>query len=340
MLRPRLGVLTLLGLWLGLSATVVAHHSFVAFDEEAEATVTGRITSFSLRNPHTYFLLEVVNEDGQTISYKVESETRNDLLRNGWTDDSLMLGESINATVNPARDPERHYGRLLSLVKSDGTYLEPPNEQDESGRRNAVPAASLEGVWLPIQTFRQMFAEVEPLVTEHARAERTRLAAARALPANVDCLNFASLPLHLGRARVFEIEFAGDDLVLMHGEDLEFPRQIHLDGREHPEVVAEEDMAGMGHSIGHWEGDTLVIDTRHFRPRAAGNTSYPSGPQRHLIERYRLSEDRTRIIIHWTLDDPGYLSAPLSLTFQWQHSPHIVRQPWSCDAEAAAEYLN
>ncbi len=338
-MNQKLKVLYLLGLGLGVAAPVVAHHSFVAFDEEAETTVTGRITSFKLRNPHTYFLLDVVNEDGETINYKVESETRSDLLRNGWTDDSLMLGESISATVNPARDSGRNYGRLLSLVKSDGTYLEPPNEQDEAGRRNAVPAATLEGVWLPIQTFRETFAEIEPLVTEHARAERVRMAAARALPANVDCLNFASLPLHLGRASVFEIEFADDDLILMHGEDLEFPRQIHVDGRGHPEVVAEEEMAGMGHSIGHWEGDTLVIETRQFRPRANGNTSYPSGPQRHLIERYRLSEDRTRIIIDWTLVDPGYLSAPLSLTYQWQHSPHIVRQPWSCDPEAAAEYL-
>ena len=131
-----------------------------------------------------------------------------------------------------------------------------------------MPAASLEGVWLPVQTFREMFARIEPLGTERARAEQAQMADTQSVPTNVRCYNYALLPMHLGRAHVFEIEFAGDDLILVHGEDLEFPRRIYLDGREHPESVPVEDMSYMGHSIGRWEGDTLIVDTRHFRPRS------------------------------------------------------------------------
>ena len=316
-----------------------AHHSFVAFDEESEITVTGTVTDFRFVNPHTYFFVGVTNDAGETTNFRVETETRNDLYRNGWRDDSLVVGDVLSVTMNPARDANRKYGRLLSLVKSDGTFLDIPNQEDESGRRNGVPAASLEGVWLPVQTFREMFAKVEPLGTERAKAERAQMAEAQSLPTSVRCYNYALLPMHLGRAHVFEIEFAGDDLILVHGEDLEFPRRIYLDGRKHPESVPVEEMSYMGHSIGHWEADTLVVDTRYFRPRLRGNTPYPSGTQKHLIERYRLSDDSTSIIIDWTLEDPDYLTAAVSHTFEWQHSPHIERQPFSCDLDAAAEYL-
>lgn len=333
----RLVILILPGL--GVCLPIAAHHSDVAFDADAELSFDGTISSFRLRNPHAYFFVDVVDEEGETIDYRVETETRNDLIRNGWNDDSLIPGDRVTVTVNPARDPGRSYGRLLSLIKSDGTVLNPPAEQDIAGRQDIVPAASLEGVWLPVQTHREMYAAIGLLVTDRARAERSRIEAAQAQPENTRCLNFAHLPAHLGRAHVFEIEFASDDLILIHGEDMQFPRQIHLDGRGHPEVVAEQDMSGMGHSVGHWDGDTLVIDTRHFRQTDHGNGMYPSGPRKHLIEWYRLSEDRTRIVLDWTLDDPDYMSSPLSLTFEWQHSPHIVRQPWSCDSEAAVEYL-
>ena len=316
-----------------------AHHSFVAFDEESEITMTGTVTDFRFVNPHTYFFVDVANDAGEVVNFRVEGETRNDLYRNGWRDDTLVAGDLVSVTVNPARDANRRYGRLLSLVKSDGSFFDIPNEEDEAGRRNRVPAASLEGVWLPVQTFREMFAKIGPLGTERARAEQAQAEAARLTPANVSCYNYALLPFQLGRAHVFEVEFAGDDLILVHGEDLEFPRQIHLDGRAHPESVPVEEMSYMGHSIGHWEDDTLVVDTRQFRPRPGGNTPYPSGTQKHLVERYRLSDDSASIIIDWTLDDPEYLTAAVSHTFEWQHSPHIQRQPWSCDLEAAMEYL-
>ena len=317
----------------------LAHHSFVAFDEESEITINGTVTEFRFVNPHTYFFVDVANGAGETVNFRVETETRNDLYRNGWRDDSLRVGDVLSVTVNPARDANRRYGRLLSLVKAGGTFLNIPNEEDESGRRNRVPAASLEGVWLPVQSFREMFARIEPLGTERARTEQAQMAEAQTQSAAVSCYNYALLPMHLGRAHVFEIEFASDDLILVHGEDLEFPRQIYLDGRAHPESVPEEDMSYMGHSVGHWEGDTLVVDTRHFRPRAGGNTPYPSGTQKHLVERYRLSNDSTSIIIDWTIDDPEYLTMAVSHTFEWQHSPHIERQPFSCDLDAAAEYL-
>lgn len=312
---------------------LAAHHSFIAFDADTEAFVRGTISGFEFRNPHTYFYVDVREASGEVSTWRIEGETRNDLYRNGWRDDSLQEGESVTVRVNPARDSNRRYARLLSLEKADGTVLAIPNEEDVRGRENLVAADDLNGVWLPIQTFFEFFRKTQPLVTQTARAEREALASAGAVPRNAQCIDMP-IPQRLGRAHVYEIEIVSDDLILIHGEDDAEARRVYMDGREHPMTIPADELSYTGHSIGHREGNTLVIDTIHFKP-IPGET----GPDKHLVERYRLSEDKTHIIIDFTLEDPGYLAAPVSHTYQWQHSPHITRLPHSCDLESALGYL-
>ncbi len=312
---------------------LAAHHSFVAFDAEREAFVRGTVSGFEFRNPHTYLYVDVAQDGGGVSAWRIESETRNDLYRNGWRDDSFQPGDEVTIRFSPARDPERRYGRLLSVGKTDGTVLPIPNEDDERGRDNIVPARSLDGVWLPIQTFPEFFAKVGPLASDRARADRAELARSGVLPRNARCIDM-SIPHRLGRAHVYEIEVVSGDLILIHGEDDAQARRIHMDGREHPETIPEEDRNYTGHSIGQWEDDTLIIDTIHFKPVPA-----EVGPRRHLVERYRLNEDKTRVVIDFTLEDPDYLTASVSHTYEWQHSPHITRLPHSCDRESALGYL-
>lgn len=314
---------------------LAAHHSFVAFDLEKEAFVRGTVTEYQFRNPHTYIFVDVPMEGGESARWRIEGETRNDLFRNGWRDDSLQPGDVVNIRVQPARDPARRYARLLGVEKTDGTVLGIPNELDASGRPNAVPAESLAGVWLPIQSFGPLFAKLAPLANENARAA---LEQRTGLPPRALCVDMA-IPMRLGRAHVYEIEFVSDDLILIHGEDDAEPRRIYMDGREHPASIPDDDKTWTGHSIGHWEGETLVIDTRHFRDHPGGSGAGPSGSLKHLVERYTLNEDRTRIVIELTLEDPEYLTSSVSHTFEWQHSPQITRLPHSCDPESALGYL-
>ena len=148
-----------------------------------------------------------------------------------------------------------------------------------------------------------------------------------------------SIPQRLGRAHVYEIETVSDELILIHGEDDAVPRSIYLDGRSHPENIPNEQRSYTGHSVGHWDGDTLVIDTTLFRAQDNGHGGYPSGLSKHLVERFTLNEDKTQIAIDFTVEDPEYLSAPISHTFEWQHSPHVLRLPHSCDTESALGYI-
>jgi hypothetical protein len=84
-------------------------------------------------------------------------------------------------------------------------------------------------------------------------------------------------------------------------------RRVFTDGRDHP---AKVDPTFNGHSIGHWEGDTLVIDTvglGHDRPLGFGFLNH--GPQLHVIERIRLTAPEA-LEDQMTLTDPDMLTKP------------------------------
>jgi hypothetical protein len=89
-------------------------------------------------------------------------------------------------------------------------------------------------------------------------------------------------------------------------------RQIFMDGREHPEDL---DPTWYGHSIGHWEGDTLVVDTVGFNDRFWFDfRGHPHTEQLRTIERYTRTslgtlENTTTII------DPGAYAKPFTIKF-------------------------
>ena len=96
-------------------------------------------------------------------------------------------------------------------------------------------------------------------------------------------------------------------LVMLFEDDIPSHREVYLDGRPHPK---DPNPDWMGHSIGRWEGDTLVIDTVGFNDRtwldAAG---HPHTDKMHVIERLR-RPDLGHLEIEFTIDDPGAYAKP------------------------------
>lgn len=84
-------------------------------------------------------------------------------------------------------------------------------------------------------------------------------------------------------------------------------RVIYMDGRDHPEDLLP---SYFGHSIGHWEGDTLVVDTVGFNEKSwFSRDGLPTTDQLHLIERYTRTDFNT-LRYDVTIDDPGAYTAP------------------------------
>ena len=108
------------------------------------------------------------------------------------------------------------------------------------------------------------------------------------------------------------------DRVLILKEYQSQVRRVYTDGRKHP---ADPDPSYNGHSIGHWEGDTLVIDTVGMR----GDTWYDrTGAQHsdklHVVERMRKTDANT-IELVLTMEDPVAFTKP------WVVTRHYHREP-------------
>jgi len=104
-------------------------------------------------------------------------------------------------------------------------------------------------------------------------------------------------------------EFVQSKNFLVYISDDESPgfHQIYLDGRGHP---ADPNPAWYGHSIGRWDGDTLVVDRVAFDPRLwLDLDSHPHSDKLHIVERYRRT-DLGHLEIEITVDDPGVLAKP------------------------------
>ena len=88
-------------------------------------------------------------------------------------------------------------------------------------------------------------------------------------------------------------------------------RVIYMDGRAHP---TGEDLRPtfLGHSIGRWDGDTLVIDTVGFNEKQWLAGAYPSTAQMHLTERISRPNLKT-LTYEATFDDPGAYTKPWSM---------------------------
>jgi hypothetical protein len=105
-------------------------------------------------------------------------------------------------------------------------------------------------------------------------------------------------------------------LVILTEDDVVGFRQIYLDGRKHP---AQDDASWLGHSIGHWEGDTLVVDRSNFNDKGLVDM-YAHTEQLHLVERYRRT-DYAHMQVDVTVEDPGAFDKPWHVHMVWDLAP-------------------
>lgn len=136
----------------------------------------------------------------------------------------------------------------------------------------------------------------------------------------------------------------GSNQIVMLNEWVPVPRRIYMDGRGHP---SDLDPTWLGHSIGHWEGDVLVIDTVGFNGRARPLNGYaanavsdtkeaakdarlPSSDQMHIVERLRLVGDGRLLEVTMTITDPKSYLRPFTGIGYLERRPDIDMQEYYC----------
>jgi len=109
-----------------LSVPLFAHHSLANYDREKEITLTGTVTEFLLKNPHSQIVFEVKGDDGTVVKWTAGSSSPMRLFRMGWKTTMLKPGDQITVTGGPHRGGKKEIW-LNKLVGPNGE--EPPVPQ-------------------------------------------------------------------------------------------------------------------------------------------------------------------------------------------------------------------
>jgi hypothetical protein len=318
-----------------------AHHSAAAFDLTTEVTIQGTIAELEWKNPHIYFTIETAGADGRPLVRQVEVQPISSVQTMGLTRDMLAPGSTVTLRANPSRRGPAGTLRGLDVTTSDGAI----HPLVLNGRSSAPPVAekaadSLAGRWASSPAALRIVAREMATwpVTDAGRMEIEKVRAG-AIESQAGCPRYPP-PLLDDLPSVREITIGESEVLIRFDTGgVEAVRTIHLDRADHADV----EPSLLGHSIGRWDGETLVVDSVAFAPDARGISAIgiPSGPRKHMTERFVLAEDGLSLRRETTLEDPDYLTAAVSYVMVWDHRPDLEFSSTSqtCDPEIANRFL-
>src|ERR1700742_2419428 len=206
---------------------------------------------------------------------------------------------AAETVVNPAPQAQ-DWAALAKLPDWSGVWT--PNWSDQVKREKTDPIP-----WTPAAA-----AQIEQLVAAEKAGDPKGLF--------VNCLPEAMPSWMLITHNALEFLYTPGRVTVLGESDGNRVRRIYTDGRPHP---ADPDPTFHGHSIGHWEGDTLVIDTVGILPETyialSEAVGLPNNGDMHVVERIHLTGPDK-------LADDLEISAPKVLTKTWKTSRFLFRQ--------------
>lgn len=319
-----------------------AHHGFGLFDMNREITLEGTLTGFDFVNPHSYVYFNVTGAAGSVTRMRCEMRAATVLRRSGWSPDMFVSGKHIMIKGHPHRkDPSSCYVETLAIgdapVLKRYQQLDKGNLSSRAERPLRLPDGrpNLSGEWAQEQYLlahppggglgklvpKSLVNDVEsgklaaadapdpgwfPRPVTLTEAGRKASAALKDLPPDknprLSCKITSILFDWVFDGPINRISQGGDMIKIEYGRGL--TRTVYLDMDRHPAGIP---LSRGGHSIGHWDGDTLVVDTVGFEPGiVAGNV--PHSSQFHVVERFTLERERRMLKREYTAEDPVYFA--------------------------------
>ncbi len=137
----------------------------------------------------------------------------------------------------------------------------------------------------------------------------------------------------------FPIEiFQGTEMTVIRLEYFDMARVIFTDGREH--LPPDAPKTKVGNSIGHWDGDTLVVETIHLKEATVTNNGLDHSDQIRVTERFRLSPDGQQLLATQEFEDPVMLQNKGARFITWNRVEGDHVRAYDCDPSFAENYAN
>ena len=313
--------------------TAYAHHGPGQFGGGDPVEVTGVVTNVRLVNPHGYIYFDVMADNGTAVPWRCELQAGSLLRRAGWTEDLFPIGGEITVQGEKGTN-EPTACALRTVALADGSVLERYGQRRDvidapSGAQNRMLSGRLDlnGTWAAPQRNPEggtggggmggmgmgMGAGTLPGGIELTPAGRAAIEGLIAQEANPR--------MHCTATNIFfdwefdrhvnEIIQTDDTITLKYGL-MDIERTIHLDLDAHPDGIVP---SRAGHSIGRWEGETLVVDTVGFTEGfliAGGGGLAKHSDQMHAVERFRYESSTQGLTRTYTAEDQLYFDGEYS----------------------------
>lgn len=318
-----------------------AHHGFGRFDRQHPIQIEGVITGIDFVNPHSYLRFDAVGSDGEVISMRCEMRAATLMRRSGWSPDMFVIGANVKIVGFGHRDdPTACYTEDITIGDAQGInrndqfvhapavdlsnrpYRLPSGEPNITGDWAqeqyviAIPPSGRGGNLVPksmkpgVEAGEIAMSDIPPSgwgprpVELTARGEAERDAFRMWSPEDnprLHCQPTSILFDWLFDGAVNRITQEDDRIVIDYGIYND-ERVIHMNMDAHP---ANVEPSHAGHSIGHWEGDVLVVDTVAFEPGVLAPPIRHSD-QLHVVERYSLDPETFALHREYVAEDPVY----------------------------------
>lgn len=328
-----------------LAQPLHAHHGNSSqFDQSISLEVSGVVTKIRFVNPHSYVYFDVTTDNGEIQNWRCEMQAATVLKRSGWSADMFPTGTRIRIEGAPARrEPYGCYVETFNL--DDGEEIQRYQELEGAetivsvdGRpvtlANGQP--NISGDWAMPQRHGTIRRPPESNPPGSGSPEYKVSAAGKAAVADFD-LDRDNPRFHCKAVNIFadwtfdrhinRIEQSDSTITLTYGF-MDIVRVIHLDLDAHPNGVMP---SRAGHSIGKWEGNTLVVDTIGFlEGYLEGRDGIMHSTALHAVERFMLDPAAGSITRSYVAEDPLYLEAPIQKEDKVYLSS-IPFDPYNCE---------
>ncbi len=313
----------------------VAHHSASPhYDVSKPISLVGEVVEFKFVNPHAFLYLDVENEDGSVSRWNCEFSAASKHRRDGWTKEIFEPGTVVKIQGASARR-DAHGCAFQSGVLEDGTRLTRNTviESHDTSDEGPISGDSIAGNWQSIPRQRapgrdrgnEGRGRGADLLTDTHKAALENYDQRFDDPA-LQCSPSSLIRVWGEPFAVNTIEVSDDTIIIRH-EFMDTVRTVHLDGGAPPQ---DYEPGLTGYSVGHFDGDDLVIETKGFK--AGVLMPHPGmlhSDQMKLTERLSLNEDGSELVREYEVTDPEYFKGPYTGRSGWRRT-NVALSSYDC----------